>query len=136
MAGVLWLLVPLLAACGEAEPPPHLRVAGGDAERGRTAILAEGCVTCHAIPGVPGVRGMVGPPLDGFAGRTYIGGVLPNTPPYLVAWLRDPPSFAPGTAMPNMGLSADTARDIAAYLYTLGPAGAPPPGSTGLWEGR
>ncbi len=36
-------------------------------------------------------------------------------------WLRDPAAFKPGTAMPDLGLGAQEARDIAAFLYTLPP---------------
>ena len=61
----------------------------------------------------------VGPPLDFFAERTYIGGELPNTPDTLVHWIMDAPSLIPATAMPRLGVSEADARDIAAYLYTL-----------------
>jgi len=104
-----------LMSCGPAEART---VPGGDAERGRAAIVAAGCGACHAVPGIPGAAGAVGPPLAGVAGRSIIGGVLPNTPDNMVAWLRDPPAFAPRTTMPNLGLSSQTARDVAAYLYS------------------
>ncbi len=61
----------------------------------------------------------VGPPLQKFGLRAYIGGVLPNTPDNLVRWLQDPPSVDPRTAMPNLGVSLAEAGDIAAHLYTL-----------------
>lgn len=124
------LLLLLLGACDEAPPPPHLHVAGGDAARGRQAMTELGCGACHRIPGVRNARAMVGPPLDDYAQRGYIAGMLPNRPGNLVAWLRDPPAIRPGTAMPDLGLSEAQARDMAAYLYTLGArdAGAWPPG--------
>jgi cytochrome c1 len=62
---------------------------------------------------------MVGPPLAGFAGRTYIAGRFPNTAPALVRWIESPQAVAPGTAMPDLGIEEAQARDIAAYLYTL-----------------
>lgn len=91
----------------------------GDPERGRAAIAAAGCGACHAISGVPGADGDVGPPLAGLARRAIIGGVLSNTPENMTAWLEDPPAYAPRTTMPNLGLSPSSARDIAAYLYSL-----------------
>jgi cytochrome c1 len=48
-----------------------------------------------------------------------VAGELPNTPQNLVRWLENPPVIEPGTAMPNLGLSEQQARDIAAYLYTI-----------------
>ncbi len=120
----LLLLLPWLAACDEPAPPPHLRVVGGDAERGRVAMVESGCGACHRIPGVRNARAMVGPPLDDYAQRGYVAGLLPNRPANLVAWLRDPPAINPGTAMPDLGLSEAVARDMAAYLYTLGSSGA------------
>ena len=72
------------------------------------------------MPGVPNANGLVGPPLGGFARRTVIAGVLPNTPPNLVLWLRNPQAVTPGNAMPNVGLTDGQARDIAAYLYAKG----------------
>jgi cytochrome c1 len=64
-------------------------------------------------------NGMVGPPLDHFARRTIVAGLLPNTPANLVLWIRNPQQVVPGNAMPAAGLDDQQAGDIAAYLYTL-----------------
>jgi cytochrome c2 len=117
---VLLLAMAATAGCDEALPPPHLRVAGGNPERGVAAIAAYGCGGCHTIPGVPGAEGTVGPPLTDFAARGYVAGVQPNWPRHLVRWIIDPPAISPQTAMPALGVSEQDARDIAAYLYTLG----------------
>jgi cytochrome c2 len=128
-----------LAACEEAEPPPHLRIAGAEAGRGAAVIREHGCGACHVIPGVEGAVSWVGPPLTEWARRGYVAGRLPNAPEHLVAWLRDPQAVSPGSAMPNLGLTEVEARDAAAFLYTLGaaraqavPAGQPlAPGEAG-----
>jgi cytochrome c len=107
-----------LSACDEPDPV-HLRVVGGDHEEGRRLVRAYGCTACHVIPGVHDARGQVGPSLAEFAKRSFIAGEHPNRPDLLVQWLRHPPLMAPRTAMPDMGVSHDQARHIAAYLYTL-----------------
>lgn len=117
-------LLAALAGCGErpaplAATPQAGALAGADSVRGRQRIAAQGCVSCHSIPGIKGAGARVGPPLGHLAKRAYLGGVLANTPANLVRWLRDPPAFAPHTAMPNLRLSEAEARDIAAYLLTL-----------------
>jgi cytochrome c2 len=94
-------------------------VPGGDAQRGAKQIQALGCAGCHEVPGVKGAHGNVGPPLTRFGDRTFIAGMLSNTPSNLVKWIREPQTVVPGNAMPNMGISDADARDIAAYLYTL-----------------
>ena len=99
-------------------PPAPWHVPGGDVERGRLVIEQHGCGGCHSIRGIRSATGQVGPPLEGFAQRMYIGGQLPNTPEHLVAWLQDPQRYAPGTAMPKMPINESVARDMAAYLYT------------------
>jgi mono/diheme cytochrome c family protein len=97
------------------------RVDEGDPARGLALVAsgAYGCAACHAIPDIRFPKGNVGPPLDGMAGRSLIAGHLPNKPGVLVAFLQDPPTLAPQTGMPNVGLTIEQARDIAAYLYTL-----------------
>jgi len=92
---------------------------GGDAERGRLLMAQYQCGRCHAIPGVAGARGKLAVPLDAFGARSYIAGRIPNRPATLVRWIVDPPSLVPGTAMPNLGVSAVEAHDIAAYLGRL-----------------
>jgi cytochrome c len=92
---------------------------GGDPEHGRDLARSKGCVGCHDIPGTRGPRGSVGPPLTGIANRLYVGGVLLNTPDNLQQWLLDPPRIDPKTAMPNVGLTDQEARDLSAFLYTL-----------------
>jgi cytochrome c len=98
---------------------PAWIVPGGDAHRGPALIKSLGCAGCHTVPGVRGATGNVGPPLTRFGDRTYVAGMLRNTPDNLIRWIRDPQGVVPGNAMPNMGVSAADARDIAAYLYTL-----------------
>lgn len=95
------------------------QVVGGDPERGRQLIGTYGCGSCHVIPGVPGARGRVGPPLEGMAQRVFIAGQLTNVPENMVRWIENPQAVEPGTAMPDLGVSSGEARDIAAYLYTL-----------------
>jgi cytochrome c1 len=61
----------------------------------------------------------VGPPLNAWSERQYIAGNLQNQPDNLIAWIMNPQAIEPGTAMPNMNIDEQEARDIAAYLYTL-----------------
>jgi cytochrome c1 len=93
---------------------------GGDPERGRAAMLRRPCGACHEIPGVAGAAGKAGPPLTHFAGRAYIAGRVANTPANLVQWIENPHSIDAHSAMPPMGVGEAEARDMAAYLYTLG----------------
>jgi mono/diheme cytochrome c family protein len=99
--------------------PARLEVAGGDPRRAASRIDYYGCGSCHTIPGVRRAEGLVGPPLSGLRERTYIAGVLVNTPDNLVRWIRFPREVDPRTAMPDMGVSEADARDIAALLYSL-----------------
>ena len=97
-----------------------LYVVNADPDRGAALMTQYGCGACHVIPGVTAARGSVGPSLDGFADRAYVAGVLPNQPGDLVRWLMNPTTHAPQTAMPDLGVREGEARDMAAYLYTLG----------------
>ena len=109
------MLVLLFAACS-SEAPKEV-VSGGDPARGRASIERYGCAGCHS--GLPGAQGTVGPPLEKIADRAYLGGVLPNTPDNMIAWVTRPQRYAPGTAMPDLGIPEAEGRDIAAYLYSL-----------------
>jgi cytochrome c2 len=92
---------------------------GGDPGRGAVAIRKYGCGSCHTIPGIPGARARVGPPLTSIAARIYLAGELPNTPDNMRQWIRHPREVEPRTAMPDTGVTEADSRDIAAYLYTL-----------------
>jgi cytochrome c len=92
---------------------------GGTPARGKAAIRRYGCAACHSIPGIAGATGQVGPPLDGIANREHLAGRLSNTPENLIRWIRDPRGVQPGTAMPDLGVTEQDGKNIAAYLYTL-----------------
>ncbi|GAB3553476.1 hypothetical protein GCM10027404_26010 [Arthrobacter tumbae] len=116
-AVVALFLAVVVAGC--AEPPQQPRqIVGGDPERGQEAVQLYGCTSCHAIPGVASVdNDDIAPNLDGFDRRHYIAGQIPNRPEELVQWLRAPDQIAPGTVMPNLGVTEQDARDMAAFLY-------------------
>ena len=92
------------------------RFLDADPQRGVALIREYGCGACHRVPGLRDAQGTVGPDLRDFAQQSYLAGVLPNRPGDLTRWLLNPPAHSPATAMPNLGLNRDEARDIAAYL--------------------
>ena len=115
-------LVLLASACGgmnEADAREAAALTGGDPSRGPDLMRKYGCQSCHTVPGVVGANGLVGPPLAGIASRSYVGGVLTNTPENMIRWIVDPKGVDSLTAMPTTGVGASDARHIAAYLYTL-----------------
>ena len=61
---------------------------------------------------VGGKGGSVGPALDEAYTRL--------SREQMVAWLRDPQSVKPGTAMPKLPLSEDQLVELANYLQSLG----------------
>lgn len=128
----LWAIVAFVAQLPRLSPaeyralstsPPATAAtvapADPDPARGRTALHQYACVACHEIPGVTGPVAHVGPPLAGIASRRTLGGVVPNTRENMVRWLRAPQSLDPPTAMPDLGVTEQDARDIAAFLATL-----------------
>ncbi|HEY0314535.1 MAG TPA: c-type cytochrome [Allosphingosinicella sp.] len=90
----------------------------GSVPRGQQAFGKYGCGGCHTVHHVPQASGTVGPPLDGVAARGIIGGRLSNNPDNMRLWIEDPQRVSPGTAMPNLGVTKQDSRDIAAFLYT------------------
>jgi len=103
------LLTFLLPAAAQAKDP-HAEA---------KSLIAAQCAACHTVPGVPGAAGNVGPSLKGIARQQIIAGKLPNSPANMERWLMHPQKIWPGNAMPEMGLTQDQARKIAAYLLTL-----------------
>ena len=103
-----------LAACSHGRQT--VEMPGASQARGKQVIEQVGCGACHAIPGIRMAGGRVGPPLAGFAKRRTIAGKLANTPDDLTRWIHDPQGVVPGNDMPDLGLSQQQARDVAAYL--------------------
>lgn len=119
-AGLALLALSACSMFGDAPSPEQAAaLTGGDPRRGPERLREYGCDACHTIPGVRGADALVGPPLSGLASRMYIAGVLTNTPEHLVRWIRDPTEVDPRTAMPDVDVTEQDARDMAAYLYTL-----------------
>lgn len=109
----------LLSACGEdIASNQRTDVQDGDADRGREAFVTYGCTGCHTASGIRGPDIRIGPSLHDFGEQSYIAGTLPNEPESLIAWIQNPQAIEPGTAMPNLGVSDEDARDMAAYLYS------------------
>lgn len=106
-----------ISGCKQGQPV--MASTGGSSQRGKATINAYGCGKCHTIPGIRAAHGVVGPPLESVAQRTYIGGNFPNTPDTLTHWIMAPQEMKPKTAMPSLGLSESQARDVVAYLETL-----------------
>lgn len=113
------VLAAALAGCGRGEQEHRGEIPGGDAARGQAAIRSYGCGACHEIRGVRGADGRVGPSLSKLGGRVYIAGYLPNEPASLMRWIMSPTALRDPTAMPDLGVTEQDARDIVAYLYSL-----------------
>jgi cytochrome c1 len=111
---LLLMLAGAVTACGGSHQV--VDVGGARASRAPSEIAGYGCGACHTIPGVSGANADVGPSLSNFARRRYIAGRLANTTANLVAWIQRPQEIDPGNVMPDLGVTAHDASDIAAYL--------------------
>ena len=115
----LVLAVALCACSRRGDIDLGQQATGGDVKIGEHLIYSYGCGACHVIPGVAEANGRLGPTLRGFGSRYYVAGLLVNTPQNLFRWVSKPQEVDPATAMPDLGVTEQQARDIAAYLYTL-----------------
>lgn len=117
LAAVLVTACVVLAGCGDDD----LRTpfAGGDKAIGKQLVTQYQCGSCHRIKDVPGAAGEAGPDLEKFGRKSYIAGGIPNVPDNLIRWLDNPQAMKPGTLMPDVGVSPEEARHMAAYLYSL-----------------
>jgi cytochrome c len=113
------LAVSLCACSRRGEIELGQQATGGDVKTGEHLIYSYGCGSCHVIPGIAEANGRIGPTLRGFGSRYYVAGLLVNTPKNLFRWVSKPQEVDPTTAMPDLGVTEQQARDIAAYLYTL-----------------
>ncbi len=88
------------------------------AERGgRLFYERYGCSSCHQL----GSRGgYYGPPLDDTPDKLQSG--------WIAWWLQGPQRWRADVRCPDFGMSADDARDLAAFLATPGPVAADPRG--------
>lgn len=97
-------------------PPPPI----GNAVRGKQLAEQYGCTVCHAVPGIEGPQGALGPSLAGVAARPKISNdVVVNTPENLAKYIEDPAMLNPDSTMPALGMPAADAKDLAAFVLTL-----------------
>jgi cytochrome c len=96
-----------------------IAIAGGNPDRAPALIKRYGCAGCHTLPGALEPAGQTGPDLAGMARRLYVGGVVENTSDNLIAFIVDPRSIDPKSAMPRTGINMEEARDVATYLYAI-----------------
>lgn len=105
---------------------------GSEAERGMEVFLGGTCIGCHIIDGAnnpdPETLTVPAPNLTHFASRgVFAGATLPaqldptraDWEAGLRLWLADPPTWKPGSFMPELGLTADEIDALVAYLSTL-----------------
>jgi mono/diheme cytochrome c family protein len=110
--------VAAMLACSKPERRDVLAL-NGSPHRGRAVLQRYGCDACHGIDGLPDPSVPVAAPITDISQQQYIAGTLPTTPANLVLWIRFPQRVKPGTAMPDLAVSDQDARDIATYLYSL-----------------
>jgi cytochrome c len=109
------LFAAALMACSEKS---SRIIANGDVARGKRALVSYGCTACHTVSGVWGANALTAPPLIGISQRSYLAGMLENTPENLIHWIQHPREVNPHTAMPEQNVTGQDARDMAAYLYS------------------
>jgi cytochrome c1 len=109
---------------GPSQAAPQDSAAGGaspargpDYAAGEKLFLTKGCVGCHSLQAVGAPKGLIGPNLANVGSREYIAaGWLRNTDANLERWIREPQSVKKGVLMPNLGVTAEEARGLRAYL--------------------
>ena len=84
---------------------------------GEKLFQAKGCVGCHSLNAVNAPKGMIGPNLANIGARSYIGaGSFKNTDETLARWIQNPQAMKVGVLMPNLGVTAEEAKSLVAFL--------------------
>lgn len=121
--GVITLIIIIgnLTVLGLKRPtlPDLTAVNWEEHQKGRLLLTEYGCGGCHIVPGLSKARGRVGPSLEDLHEQTFIAGVIANNFENLSAWIRHPDTLAPGTAMPNLGVTEEDAKVMASYLLNV-----------------
>jgi glucose/arabinose dehydrogenase/cytochrome c2 len=104
-----WLIADHLLGSASSSKPRTPEKAG-DHRAGRSAFIATGCAACHFLPEADRST-------QADLGRTVLSGFHERLPAEaLAAFLRNPHARYPDGRMPRFPLTAETARNIAAYL--------------------
>jgi cytochrome c oxidase subunit 2 len=102
---------------GEQGPPAPPEAVASANTAGEKLFLSKGCVGCHSLNAYEAPAGMIGPNLANVGGRSYIGaGTLKNTDENLARWIMNPQVIKQGVLMPNLGVNAEDAKALVAYL--------------------
>jgi mono/diheme cytochrome c family protein len=113
------------AAWLAAHPMPALAVTEEQVRRGKELVDGVGCRACHAlapdeVAGQLGANKDIAPNLSRIAEKT--------DPRWIYHWIKDPRGYSAVARMPSLRLTDDEAREITAYLATLGARQPPPEG--------
>ncbi len=108
-----------MVGCGPSKTAPREAKdsTAGNSANGKIAIMKYGCIACHTVDGIRESQATTGPPLLRMANRTYLAGNLPNNAANMIRFIQHPHEVHNDTAMPEIGVTDEDARDIAAYLY-------------------
>ena len=102
----------------KAQQAPPVESTDPLAQQGKALFSQSACVGCHTITGISG--GQVGPNLTHFGSRKSLAAnMMANTPENLVRWIENPEHMKPGARMPNLGMTGEQSKALAAYLLSL-----------------
>lgn len=105
--------------------PAVMPVDGSVEAEGLDNFNALACAGCHLIRGVnddvASNETLIGPDLTHFNSRgSFAGSTLEHEDPDALAmWLADPPTWKPGSFMPNLNLTPEQIESLEAYLRSL-----------------
>ncbi len=51
--------------------------------------------------------------------KTFAGSMMANTPANVAKWIENPDHMKPGALMPNLGMTGEQSKALAAYLLSL-----------------
>jgi cytochrome c oxidase subunit 2 len=86
---------------------------------GKQLVTQGACAGCHYIEGTPAAQ-HIGPGAHPLRAAAHLAaGILENDAENLRRWLKNPPEVKPGSKMPNLNLTDQQIKYIAAYLQSL-----------------